>query len=62
MTETELRTMLRVWGRVFGPAPAKEWDEDSSEDLAGDTHVLMRAARGLRRSSAHPCLLPAPLA
>lgn len=45
MTETELRTMLRAWGRAFGPAPAKEWDEDSSEDLAGDTHVLMRAAR-----------------
>lgn len=45
MTETELRAMLRVWGRAFGPPPAAEWDEDSSEDLAGDTHVLMRAIR-----------------
>lgn len=30
MDRAEFNRLLRHWGRVYGPAPAQEWDEDSS--------------------------------
>lgn len=52
MTHDELKRLLRHWGRSFGPAPTSEWDEDSSGDLGGSTHVLLRVVRvGTRKDA-----------
>lgn len=50
MTNAELDEMLRRWARAFGVRPPPEWDEDASDDLAGSTHVLLRAVRVGTRS------------
>lgn len=41
MNADELERLLRRWGRVFGTAPPREWDEDSSGSLGALTSVLM---------------------
>lgn len=45
MTYADLNEMLRRWSRAFGVRPPPEWDEETSDDLAGSTHVLLRAVR-----------------
>ena len=42
---TELERRLRWWGRWFGPAPAKEWDEDSSHGSGGLMQAAINRAR-----------------
>lgn len=37
----DLERLLRRWGRVFGPPPEREWDEDSSGSAGGLTANLM---------------------
>jgi hypothetical protein len=41
MKPEELESLLRLWGRVFGTAPPREWDEDTSEGAAGATSSLL---------------------
>lgn len=57
MDATQLEQLLRKWGRVFGPAPAAEWDEDDSGGSGGLTQDLLRKLRvGLAAVGAEPVL------
>lgn len=41
----DLKVYLRQWGRVMGVRRGPEWDGEYSGELAGQTHVLLRAVR-----------------
>lgn len=41
MDQGELERLLRIWGRVYGPAPAQEWEEDSSHGSGALTGCLI---------------------
>ena len=43
--EDELERLLRKWGRVFGPPPPSEWDEESSGGAGALTSIAMQIVR-----------------
>ena len=43
--DDELERLLRKWGRVFGPPPPSEWDEESSDGAGALTSIAMQIVR-----------------
>lgn len=54
MHPDEFEARLRFWGRVYGPAPPSEWDEDSSHGSGALTGCLIDFLRVGIVSGAEP--------
>lgn len=44
LTAEEIEDRLRLWGRIFGEKPTKDYDEDSSGTLAGAMSCVLGSA------------------